>query len=279
MNKICVLFPVYNRLDYIRETLPALCNSNNLSSFDLHIIQDGPRSQSDEIKTTQVENYIQQFISSNVYFTPRPHNLGLGQNLIQSKFELFATYDKIIQIEEDIIVAPYAIDLISKLYDKHKKAHDTLVASISCFGSAPYPKKVAKLSKLINRVEWRFYCLDKPTWKKIKVEVAQYNQLFLHSHGNDIPYKTRDHRKIRRYFSDILGTNVGDAFPTGQDACMDILIKTNKIPIFTVAVNHSRDIGIRGEHTKSPKYISNIENTTLDLFNPEVLYKKLSIPL
>ena len=279
MNKICVLFPVYNRLDYVQKTLPALCNSINLSNFDVHIVQDGPKSQTDEVKTNQVADFIQQFTSSNIFFTERPNNLGLGENLIRSKFELFNHYDRIIQIEEDIIVAPYAIDVINKLYDKYKKTHDTLVTSISCFGMAPYDKKVAELGKLISRAEWRFYCLDRPTWNTIKSLLEQYSQLFLHELGTTIPYENRNSTQIHHFFSEILGVKIKKNSPTGQDACMDTVIKRNKIPIFTVAVNHSHDIGICGEHIKYPRYVSNTENTTLDLFNTEILYKELGIPL
>ena len=122
-----VLF-VYNRPEHTAKTLTRLSENPIAQESVLYIFSDGPKSSKDQNKVVDVRSVInQKWPFKEVNITHRPQNLGLAANVIDGVTEVIDQHEKAIILEDDVLLAPYALDYfnaaLTKYQDNEKVMH------------------------------------------------------------------------------------------------------------------------------------------------------------
>jgi len=123
-----VLF-VYNRIIHTQRTISSLLGNSLASSTDLIIYSDGPRNESD---LNQVEN-VRQFLTEingfkSLTINLSEKNLGLSGSIIHGVSESLKKYDKIIVLEDDLVVSSFFLMYMNDALNRYQD--DDRVASI-----------------------------------------------------------------------------------------------------------------------------------------------------
>jgi hypothetical protein len=109
-----VLF-VFNRPDHTRVTLDKLRGNTLAKHSQLIVYSDGPRSDQDLNKVTQVREILDQAQGfGQVTLIYRPHNWGLTANIIEGVSDVIATYGRAIVVEDDVVTSPYFLDYMNQ---------------------------------------------------------------------------------------------------------------------------------------------------------------------
>ncbi|MBU3540804.1 glycosyltransferase family A protein [Polynucleobacter sp. UB-Tiil-W10] len=112
---------VYNRPDHFKKVVESLLVNPESKYTDLIIFSDGAKSDADTLLVNEVravaEN-ITGFKSSKVEM--QNSNLGLSRSIISGVTKILSTYDQIIVIEDDLIVAPYFLKFMNEGLSKYK---------------------------------------------------------------------------------------------------------------------------------------------------------------
>ncbi len=109
-----IVIQTYKRQEHLQKTIEALLKNKIAKFTDLFIASDAPSNKSDEDDVNKVRNYIKTIIGfRSVNLIYREVNFGLNDNALIAFQEVFKKYDKLISIEEDIIVGTFFLNYIN----------------------------------------------------------------------------------------------------------------------------------------------------------------------
>jgi len=158
-----VLF-VYNRPNYLIQTLEALSNNEESKESLLFIYCDGPKQDASELdllkikEARKIANSKQWF--KEVQIIERESNLGLSNSIISGVNEIIERFNRVIVLEDDLVVSPFFLNYMNKALDKYQNIDDV----ISVVGHS-YPINFSDTIKetfFIKNAE----CLGWGTWKR-----------------------------------------------------------------------------------------------------------------
>lgn len=119
MNAPIVLF-VYNRPEHTRRTLEALRQAEGASESSLYIFSDGA-GQGQDKKVEEVRLIIKNAEGfGKVSVTEREKNIGLAQNIITGVSEVLERHERVIVLEDDLIVSPSFLTYMNAALDYYE---------------------------------------------------------------------------------------------------------------------------------------------------------------
>ena len=129
MNKTPLLIFAYNRPDHLKRCLSAVISMKNLENFQIHLMLDGPKNESDRKKVLETRLVIEDFCKrqdSKAEYSLE--NKGLSSSIIGGVSNLFENHERLVVLEDDLIPSRYFLEYMGEGLDKF--AHDKRVASI-----------------------------------------------------------------------------------------------------------------------------------------------------
>lgn len=129
-----VLIPTLNRLEHLKKCISSLQNNPLARYTDLYIALDYPPNDTYMDGYIKVKDYLEHGIDGfrHVTVTIRPYNYYYSHgNLGTMIGELYATYDRIIVLEDDIEVSPDFLYFMNSMLDLYKD--DNRIRMISSF--------------------------------------------------------------------------------------------------------------------------------------------------
>jgi len=124
-----VLF-VYNRPWHTQQTVEALLKNNLANESRLFIFADGPKNDSDRIKTNKVRKYIDGISGfKKIQIIKRSKNVGLAESVISGVSKIISEYKRIIVLEDDIVVSQYFLNFMNDALNFYE--NNKLIFSIS----------------------------------------------------------------------------------------------------------------------------------------------------
>jgi len=254
MKKAVVVF-AHARPKILARCLGALSKCDDLDSYDVWIFQDAAR---DEVEKADVEAAADLIASCDFIHTHvvEEMNLGLGLNLIYARERLFSEqeYDVVVQVEDDIIVAPYALRALEALAESNAAVgalEDQPIVGLRFFDALNRneAQKISALREVEQHCPLVCARLTKFHWAAMRDVVLDYAKKFLEPlRRRGRPYKWRDDDGIRAYLSAAVGVGLPSTWATGQDGAMVVDALAARIPMFAPTVNHVLHVGLRGEH-------------------------------
>lgn len=115
-----VLF-AYNRPRHLQRVLDSLKANKESSSSDLIVYSDGPRTHKDEEGVNQVRALLYGLEGfASIEIRKREANLGLAKSVITGVSEAFEVTDKIIVVEDDLVLSPYFLSFMNQYLELYE---------------------------------------------------------------------------------------------------------------------------------------------------------------
>lgn len=132
---------VYNRPQHTLRTLESLQQNDLASASKLYIFSDGPKTQQDRQKVTEVREIIQKakgFLSIEII--ERETNAGLADSIIAGVSRLINEFGQVIVFEDDLITSPHTISYFNNALNHYRE-----VEKVMHIGSYMFPLQTANL--------------------------------------------------------------------------------------------------------------------------------------
>ena len=98
----------YNRLSHTRHLVESLLKNDLAIESKLYIFSDGIKSSKDEQQVKEVRKYLRSITGfRSVDIIESSQNLGLANSIITGVSSILEIYDKVIVLEDDLILSPY----------------------------------------------------------------------------------------------------------------------------------------------------------------------------
>ncbi len=104
----------YNRLAHTKNTIEHLLKNDLAKVSDLYVFSDGAKTKEDEIKVSQIREYLNQiegFKSITKVF--QPSNKGLANSIIEGVSEILKKHETIIVLEDDLVTSKYFLSYMN----------------------------------------------------------------------------------------------------------------------------------------------------------------------
>ena len=125
-----ILLFVYNRPEHVKRTLAALEQNILAKESELFIYSDAARSPQDEASVAEVRKIIRTALPffKQVNILERETNWGLARSIIDGVTTQINRYERVIVLEDDLIVAPYFLKFMNDALDTYQ--HEEKVGHI-----------------------------------------------------------------------------------------------------------------------------------------------------
>lgn len=187
---------VFNRPKHFLETVEALSKCPEASESELFVFSDGPKTEKDSIKVSQVRKYVRMEMAkrrfANVRLEERKVNFGMAKNVIEAVTQVLNRYGRCIVIEDDALCSPYLLKFFNaalEYYEDNEK-----VGAIAGYTPAiEFPEEYNKDVFTAYRPCSYSWAVWKRSWDNIDWELENikdfYNDLSLvkklNSNGSD----------------------------------------------------------------------------------------------
>lgn len=156
---ICLF--VYNRPTHTKKCIESVLKNKYSSESELFIFSDAPKFEQHKNAVQEVRDYLKKISGfKRITIIERPFNYGLAQNIIDGITTIVSQFNKVIVLEDDLLVSPYFLEYMNHFLELYEK--DISVASIHGY---VYP-----LSNFNNLPETFFIkgadCWGWGTWKR-----------------------------------------------------------------------------------------------------------------
>ncbi len=123
-----VLLFTYNRPSHTRQALESLMRNELCNETVLYIYSDGYKDNSDKNKVLKVRELIHSIDGfKKIHINENTQNVGLAKNIINGVTKIVNEYEKVIVLEDDLIIAPHFLSFmnnaLNKFEDEEKIGH------------------------------------------------------------------------------------------------------------------------------------------------------------
>lgn len=121
VNSPIILF-LYNRYNESKQTINSLSQAKGANTLFLKVYIDGPKTKSDNLEQHLIINHLKTVGKhfGKIEIVQRKKNLGLGKSIIAGLNEIFQMYDRVIVLEDDIVVNSHFIDYFNDALEEYK---------------------------------------------------------------------------------------------------------------------------------------------------------------
>ncbi len=131
----------YNRLDNLKKTIACLRRNSLSKETPIYVFSDGGRDEKSWLDVNKVRCWIKQntqFFKS-VTLIERSENFYLERNITEGISQVLSLDERIIVLEDDVLVSPYFLNYINDALEYYKD--DKKVMHVSGFTNLDVPQK------------------------------------------------------------------------------------------------------------------------------------------
>ena len=228
---------VYNRLALTRQTIEHLQRNELASQTPLYVFSDGGKDEKSWKKVHELRQYLHTVTGfKEVHIIERPENFYLERNVTEGIRSVFAKYDRIIVLEDDVCTSPIFLKYMNQALEKY--ADEPNVMHISGFTHLDIPQR-GDTYFTCHMAGWGW-----ATWK----DRWQY---FVHytSRGEALKGLTTEDLKRIEYDGSFRCLHSLDRKPIPWDICWEIAIYKQKGLCLSPTHTLIKNIGLRkGTH-------------------------------
>lgn len=164
MNRAPVAIFVYNRMDHLKKMMDLLEKNSLVTESELYIFSDGGKNEADTEKVKAVRQWIHEYEKRSqfktVHIFEKEHNCGLANSIINGVSQIFEKHNKVIVLEDDLLVAKSFLKYMNEALDYYEKEKN--IWSIS--GYTPNLEGLLTYEKDVY-LNYRPYSWGWATWK------------------------------------------------------------------------------------------------------------------
>ncbi len=118
VEKAPVILFTYNRPTHTRQLLKTLLANPLASQTDLYVYSDAARNETDEIAVKAVRDILHRVKGfRTIRIVEREQNCGLAQNIIDGVTDVVNRHDRVIVVEDDLVLAPHFLQFMNDALD------------------------------------------------------------------------------------------------------------------------------------------------------------------
>jgi hypothetical protein len=130
MMKAPIALFAYRRPDHLRHTLSALQANPESRESSLYVFSDAPRDDAASDDVGEVRELLTAIGGfAEVHVVHREENFGLARNITQGVTDVLANHDRVIVVEDDIVVSPFFLRFMNEALKAYRE--EPRVGSIS----------------------------------------------------------------------------------------------------------------------------------------------------
>ena len=176
MKAPIVLF-TYNRLSHVQALMESLLHNAEARESDLFVFSDGGKDDRDALKVLDVRQYLHSLSGfKSVSIEEAPVNKGLANSVIYGVSKVLEAYDRVIVLEDDLILSPYFLQYMNDAIEKY--AEEEKVGCVN--GHMPRLKNITEDTYFIYHADswgwgtWRrAWQLFEPDGKKLLQQLEE----------------------------------------------------------------------------------------------------------
>ena len=109
-----ILLFVYNRPLHVKISIESLLANELAKDSELYIFSDAAKDEMAQADVDEVRKIIHSIDGfKQIHFVEREKNWGLARNIIDGVTRLVNEYERVIVLEDDLIVAPYFLTFMN----------------------------------------------------------------------------------------------------------------------------------------------------------------------
>ena len=174
-----VLF-VYNRLDHTEGVIESLSRNLLADETDLFVFSDAAKSENGLEKVNAVREYIHQKEwqrnFKSVTIVQAEKNKGLAKSIIGGVSEIIEKHQKVIVVEDDLILSPYFLKYMNEALDYYKDNSEIWSISGYSFPMKSLKKYPHDVFYSYRGCSWGWGTWS-DRWKTVDWEVRDYSQM------------------------------------------------------------------------------------------------------
>lgn len=182
MNYAPIALFVYNRVEYLHKTIDSLKKCSNVEKHEVFIFSDAPKKykHGDEEKVNRVREYIKTIEAENIFekvnLIEATEHKGCANSIIDGINYVFTFYDRVIDLEDDLLFSEDALDYINDGLNYYES--DKRVWSISSY--TPPVKALETYNRTTFMGERASSCgfgIWKDRWDKVDWQMGWFEEL------------------------------------------------------------------------------------------------------
>ena len=124
MKTAPILLFAYSRLDHLQRCVYSLQKNTLAPDSELFVFSDGAKGNGDEANVSAVREYLVSLKSKegfkHITVVEREKNWGLANNIIDAVTRLVKEYNRVIVVEDDLVLAPYFLQFMNDALETYK---------------------------------------------------------------------------------------------------------------------------------------------------------------
>jgi len=237
----------FDRPNYLRRLLASLEAQTDLEGVDFHLYLDGavnPVSGVRYGKQKGIDTCARIFNMAklpNKFIHIREANANIGIASFEATEQLAATYERVMQMEDDIVLSPHWFRLARILYDE-LEAHPDVYSFSPAFRRTHRKEIDAQYMDTVT-YGWNHMwceCFTADRWQRIRPEYMEYHELI-----SEVDYIERFEEPIQKLYA---RKGMRPGLARSQDGGREMTIRLNGMRRAALAVNRAIGIGQRGIH-------------------------------
>ena len=242
----------FKRAFYLRRMLKSLEAQTDLSGFDFHFFQDGAVNEySSRVYAipSEIGQSVRLFERSklpNKEIHKRERQVNVGINSFEAWEYMTQRYDKVMMVENDVLLSPHWFKLAKILYEE--TPDDVFSFSPGFMRQCEKADITANLNRVTVPDTFHFWCecFTPEKWHRIRPLYLDFYDTFIRG----IDFKQRNQQGIKDW-------HTAQGFPcsiTTQDAGIQTSIWANNINHACCTVNRGMGIGMVGLDFRAPLF-------------------------
>jgi len=119
MNYSPIALFVYKRPEHTRRTLESLMQCPEFADSPLYVFCDGAKKEEDKFQVMQARDVVRSLVGTRAEIIESPTNRGLANSIISGVTTLCDKYQRVIVVEDDLVVAPQFLEFLNAALEKY----------------------------------------------------------------------------------------------------------------------------------------------------------------
>jgi hypothetical protein len=166
---------VYKRPDHTRQTIEHLMRCPEFKASQLYVFCDGAKRPEDQDLVAETRSLVRSLVGDQAKLIEAPANRGLANSIIAGVTQLVNEYDRVIVLEDDLLVSPQFLTYMNAALDAYQDQPSVMQVSGYMF-PVPEFRDRAEAMVLPFIVSWG-WATWKRAWQRFDAEATGWEVL------------------------------------------------------------------------------------------------------
>ncbi|NJN11914.1 MAG: glycosyltransferase [Richelia sp. RM2_1_2] len=187
MNYSPIALFIYKRPEHTRRTLESLMQCPEFADSPLYVFCDGAKKEEDKEKVMQAREVARSMVGAKAEIIESPTNRGLANSIISGVTNLCDQYQRVIVVEDDLVVAPQFLSFLNAALEKYQEEHSVMQVSGHMFSVPEFANRNEAVFLPFTtswgwatwKRAWDYFDAEASGWEVLKTDKQMQNRFNL----------------------------------------------------------------------------------------------------